>query len=389
MSGPDSKYFDILSFDPRGVNNTTPSLKCFPDTSSFDVWRYQAEGEGIGPGTPLSRMWARAKASTSQCSQSGGITHHMNTPPVVADMVEIIERHGEWRSKEAELMLASMANPMISAVADNSHNFKQAVTERTRWRKGEEKLLYWGFSYGTLLGATFAALQPHRVDRVILDGVEEATDYYSTAWALNLRDTDKIIDKFYEYCSLAGPKKCAFNFGTSDPADIKKSFELLISDIKEDPIAVPGTSTRGPEIITYSDVMEFVRLALYRPRTQFPILASILADLKGNGSATADFKAQQNKPSCPLQHCSENVKSESCYPEVARQSTSGILCSDGADFTDRTKYHFKEYATSLSNQSRWLGEYWVTVTLNCYHWKAKAAWRVKSGKYCPPSYFLS
>jgi len=36
---------------------------------------------------------------------------------------------------------------------------------------GEEKLKYWGFSYGTFLGVTFASIWPQKVGRMVLDGM--------------------------------------------------------------------------------------------------------------------------------------------------------------------------------------------------------------------------
>ena len=167
------------------MNNTTPRLDCFPDVSGFNIWTYQEEAEGIDRDSSayLSTAWARTKAIASGCPHEDGIMKHMNTPPVVADIVEIIERHAQWRSQQADEFLASEEGLSVTASKDHENLYsRSAILERTRWRKGEEKLQFWGFSYGSLLGATFAALQPHRIGRMIIDGVEESDDYYNTAW---------------------------------------------------------------------------------------------------------------------------------------------------------------------------------------------------------------
>lgn len=38
-----------------------------------------------------------------------------------------------------------------------------------------------GFSYGTTLGATVAAMFPDRIDKMILDGVQNVHEYYHAA----------------------------------------------------------------------------------------------------------------------------------------------------------------------------------------------------------------
>lgn len=58
---------------------------------------------------------------------------------------------------------------------------------------GEEKLKYWGFSYGSFLGVTFASLWPEKMGRMVLDGTQrfcflilfEIADSRKATWMQN------------------------------------------------------------------------------------------------------------------------------------------------------------------------------------------------------------
>ena len=150
-SNSSSKYFDILSWDPRGVNNTTPRFSCIPDYLTQQRWEVEVNLLGFYLWDPeiFGNIWARERARAKGCADLEGpgafnrvngnehLGRYTSTANVVRDMVEIIERHAEWREKEAKRILwNSRSKPRNVAIPDT-----------LAWKKGEEQLVYWGFSY--------------------------------------------------------------------------------------------------------------------------------------------------------------------------------------------------------------------------------------------------
>ncbi|MCJ1304552.1 hypothetical protein MMC08_007365 [Hypocenomyce scalaris] len=294
-------------------------------------------------------------------------------------MVELIERHGEWREQQVnnwlrrpEVVLNTIGEP------ESSPYSRELIYERARWKRDEEKLLYWGASYGSILGATFAAMQPHRVKRVVVDGVADAPDYYRGDWLKNLQDTDIILDRFCEYCYRGGPERCALYTGTS-PQAIKVHYKNVVASIKTEPVAVPASSTRGPEIITWSDVKLMVREAIYRPMERFEQMAELLADLSHrNGSAFADYKQQGRNRVVVSPKCREaGLYSIECQGDgiSAENGNPGILCTDGESLENMTQEAYRTYWRVLQGQSELIGDSWAQIRLACIGWNIRPKWR--------------
>ena len=145
-SSSNDLYFDILSWDPRGVNLTTPGFYCFQDSLHRKAWAAQSEAVGfdLDDEDIFRDVWSRERAMSAGCSlldASGSFNtvngnehlgQYVSTASVVRDMVEIIERHGEWREKTAKEILSKSKDQDVAA-----------ILQRTAWQKGEEQLQYW------------------------------------------------------------------------------------------------------------------------------------------------------------------------------------------------------------------------------------------------------
>ncbi|CAI7660768.1 unnamed protein product [Penicillium glandicola] len=373
-----NKYFDIIGFDPRGVGSTTPPVMCFPDSISQRNWELQVSAEGMlgsGPDS-LQRNWQRTRALNSGCSvfdmSSIGpdepMMAYVNTPLVAQDMLTIIERHGEWREKEGQ---------RAQATYNKCHRVDEgnAVLQRTQWRRGEEPLLYWGRSYGTVLGTTFASLFPERVTRAVLDGVVDMVKYYQGKGPNVVADADAIFDRFGHYCNEAGPAGCPF-YIEGGPDAIKAAYWQLEQQILNASIPVMASAERGPEVVTWTDIKAIQRFAIYQPLLAFPVLADRMTELgRGNAIPMADFKNSNNFGACPSNKCSlAGPWSQECATaqDNLLYAMAAIMCSDAEYLTTLNIEQFKAEWSSLLADSTALGDYWAQLQLSCVGWKAKA-----------------
>ncbi len=119
--------YDILGFDPRGINRSS-AVECYTDEEQ-DL----ARQESVPPDLPEEELLA---VLTDEAAE-------------YADLCA--ERTGE------------LLGFVDTASAARDMDILRAVVS-------DEKLNYLGFSYGTQLGATYADLFPERVGRLVLDG---------------------------------------------------------------------------------------------------------------------------------------------------------------------------------------------------------------------------
>lgn len=122
---PLRQSFDIVGFDPRGVEGST-AVECFDDAR-----KDESLSKDFDPSTDagLSAMAEEARAWAEACAENTG------------DLLGEVDTQSAARDLD-----------LLRAVL------------------GDEELNYLGFSYGTQLGATYAGLFPDRAGRLVLDG---------------------------------------------------------------------------------------------------------------------------------------------------------------------------------------------------------------------------
>ncbi|ANW22280.1 alpha/beta hydrolase [Streptomyces clavuligerus] len=106
---------------------------------------------------------------------------------------------------------------------------------------GERKTSWYGTSYGTVLGATYAQMFPERVDRLVLDSAPDPAEYGIRMFQAMGPANERALDDF---AAWAAPRHAAYGLGTT-PAAVRATFEELIRRADENPIPIGGVRLDG------------------------------------------------------------------------------------------------------------------------------------------------
>ncbi|KAF2652960.1 alpha/beta-hydrolase [Lophiostoma macrostomum CBS 122681] len=244
------EQYNIISFDPRGVNNSGPGLTCFPgDLADWSDWYTAASLTA-----PLPEQYASNKAYGEFCSAANAATNasFSGTVATTQDIMYFI---------------------------DENHLAKGL--------DGSAELWFYGVSYGTVMGQTLAALYPDRIGRMILDGNVYGVQHYTGVITSDVDDTDIAFHSFFQYCYAAGPARCAFYGNSTTQQQMEDRYISLLQKLRDEPVGYADLDVASyPGVVRDVDISSTAFSMMYDALTNFPTLAVILSELE-NGVADA------------------------------------------------------------------------------------------------------
>lgn len=259
--------FDLIGWDPRGTNASSP-VKCFADDAEAAAFWDGA----VFPSTPeeSDAYAARMTDLAQRCGKAmGPLLSHISTTDTVRDM------------------------------------------DRIRELLGEQTITYSGLSYGTMIGQMYANMFPDRVRAMMLDGIVYPPDYVTSSETRSTNDaagTDEVFDKFLTLCDQAGPDKCALA-GHGEPAATRVA--RLFEQVRQAPIPAPNASPPGELHLTDLKTVSFAPL---RDPHLWPEFAEQL-----NAAVDGDVSA--------LATAAEAARTPAAFDEATK--SSAISCLDG------------------------------------------------------------
>ena len=309
--------FDLVGFDPRGIRRSTP-LRCFGSLDEV--------GAALAPFPfPYTRNQESVFGHSDQlirnaCAQNAGpVLDHMSTANVARDL---------------DLL-------------------RQAV--------GDSQLTYYGISYGTYLGETYANLFPGRVRSLVLDGVVDpigwATGRGDEARTLpafirlhNDASEQQVLEQFFRLCDEGGAN-CAFS-GNSETR-----FRNLAQRVLESPV----TLINGV-VIGYPEMIDFTLDVLYWPNL-WPLLAKSLARLERRSNRVE--VAAATAAVTELQTALAQARGADKYQNFI-EGQPGVICTDTANPSSLDA--FSSAARASDKKYGYFGRPWAWLTSICSHW---------------------
>lgn len=237
---------DVIGVDPRGVGESTP-LQCLSDEEFDDFIDTDPDPQddaGIAALTESVRDMGEA------CQKnSGALAAHVST---------------EETARDFDVVRALM---------------------------GQESMHWFGFSYGTQLGATYADLFPDKVERMVLDGAVDVTVDAAGQGLGQAEGFQQALESYLAYCVEAGD--CPV--GDSVDAGMAKISEL-VGELSDQPLKVgdrlltEGRNFYGMAMSLYSkDSWQYLTIALRGLVDDDGTMMLRLSDLYFERSADGSF----------------------------------------------------------------------------------------------------
>ncbi|MET9392986.1 alpha/beta hydrolase [Streptomyces sp. NPDC006624] len=176
--------YDVVSFDPRGVGRSSP-VSC--GNASEDALE-AAAGEA-GAADPQAALKTLRDAAAECAEHSGPVLPHIGTVNA---------------SRDLDVMRDAL---------------------------GDGRLNYLGFSYGSRLGAVYAAQYPDKVGRMVLDGVDTLTEPLTEQGVASAQGQQTALENFLTWCT----DDIACPFGR-DPREARKQAVEVVRSLDRDPV---------------------------------------------------------------------------------------------------------------------------------------------------------
>ncbi|MET9382603.1 alpha/beta hydrolase [Streptomyces sp. NPDC002928] len=322
--------YDVVSFDPRGVGRSSP-VSC---GESQDV-AWTATGESAdGLADPQAVLRQLKKAADACARHAGPVLPYIGTVNVSRDMDVI----------------------------------RQAL--------GDKKLNYLGFSYGTRLGAVYAAQFPDRVGRIALDGVDTLTEPLAEQAMAVAAGQQVALEDFIDWCV----KDVACPFG-QDARKAREQVVQIVHSLDEDPVP-----TAFGDRFSGQDLVGAISQALYS-KEFWPLLERALAQLVNDGDTSAIMGFVSGGYALPIRQETGKppIRQENAKPHSGHKADglvdpddvpldnlpAALMAINCADDPDRpaaaqvTK-DLDRLRTEYDQASAVFGEYRLTQVLMCY-----------------------
>jgi pimeloyl-ACP methyl ester carboxylesterase len=298
--------YDLVSFDPRGVGRSEP-VKC-ENASRLDAF-FQKDGT---PDDARERAEYKdgLRSFNDACEEnSGEVLPHVRTTDAARDM---------------DLM---------------------------RELLGDDKLYYFGISYGTELGGVYAHLFPKTVGRAVFDAVVDPTQDPEQGSLGQAAGFQRALDNFAEDCASKPEEECPIG---TDAEDVKKRITQLLDGLEKR--SLPGIF---PRRLTETAATAGIAQALYS-KDFWPFLTQALDEAyDGDGRTLLTLSDSMN---------GRNESGE--YSNQVAANTA-INCSD-----DKPRYSVADVERALPRfrqASPVFGDYLAWSMLNCTDWPVKGA----------------